>query len=64
MFMLSPETDEGKFKETLQLIALKKGDIDEYTKEVIQDPNRLWLQKRISSIRQWGIEMSIFLTRD
>ena len=55
MFMLSPETEENKFRETLKLIAFKKGDIDEYTSVVIQEEKRLWLQKRICSIRQWGI---------
>ena len=55
MFMLSPETEESKFRETLKLIAFKKGDIDEYTSVVIQDEKRLWLQKRICSIRQGGI---------
>jgi hypothetical protein len=56
MFQLSPEIDQAKLRETIELIALRKGDPQEYWKEVEQDPKRLWLKNRIKGIRQWGIQ--------
>jgi hypothetical protein len=56
MFQLSPEIDQGKLRETIELIALRKGDPQEYWKKVEQDPKRLWLKNRIKGIRQWGIQ--------
>jgi hypothetical protein len=56
MFQLSPEVDQDKLRETIELIALRKGDPQEYWKKVEQDPKRLWLKNRIKGIRQWGVQ--------
>ena len=63
MFQLSPEIDQDKLRETIELIALRKGDPQEYWKKVEQDPKRLWLKNRIKGIRQWGVQ-EVNITKD
>jgi hypothetical protein len=55
MLLLSPQTDQEKLREALELAALRKSNPEEYRKRILQDPKRAWLTDRISSIRQWGI---------
>jgi hypothetical protein len=55
MILLSPETDQSKLYESLELTALRKGNYEAYSKRITQDPKRTWLKNRIYLIRQWGI---------
>jgi Bifunctional DNA primase/polymerase, N-terminal len=55
MLLLSPEVDQNKLYESLELTALRKGNYEEYSKRIMQDPKRAWLKNRIYLIRQWGI---------
>jgi hypothetical protein len=55
MILLSPETDQSKLYESLELTALRKGNYEEYSRVITQDPKRAWLKNRIYLIRQWGI---------
>jgi hypothetical protein len=55
LILLSPEIDQDKLYESLELAALRNADIDEYRKLIEQDPKRKWLIDRILAIRQLGI---------
>jgi hypothetical protein len=55
MLLLSPETDQNKLYESLELTALRRGNYEAYSKRITQDPKRTWLKNRIYLIRQWGI---------
>lgn len=56
MIMLSPSVDHDKLEESLRLLTLKKGDPEEYNKQITQDPRRLFLMQRIKAIRQVGVK--------
>jgi hypothetical protein len=55
MILLSPSTDEDKLKESLELLTLKKSNPAEYQKRIMQDPQRVWLTKRVMCVRQGGV---------
>jgi hypothetical protein len=55
MLQLSPSTDQDKLRESLELSALRKANREEYEKRISQDPERVWLMKRILAIRQRGV---------
>jgi hypothetical protein len=63
LILLSPETDEKKLYESLELAALRNADTDEYRKVIEQDPKRKWLIDRILAIRQLGIREIIIPDR-
>jgi hypothetical protein len=52
MFILSPLASQEKLKETIELATLKKSNVEEYRKKVLQNPQRIWLCNRIKAIRQ------------
>jgi DNA-binding MarR family transcriptional regulator len=52
LILISPSTAQEKIDEALQLLALRKGNWDKYQREVLEDPKRAWLSKRIKAIRQ------------
>ena len=55
MILLSPSTDEGKLRESIELLTLKKSNYQEYKRRIMQNPKRVWLTKRIMCVRQGGI---------
>ncbi|MGH9988876.1 MAG: hypothetical protein ACREAS_00400, partial [Nitrososphaera sp.] len=55
LILLSPSTDEGKLRESLELLTLKKSDSQEYKKRIMKDPYRVWLMKRVMCVRQGGV---------
>jgi hypothetical protein len=56
---LSPSTDQDKLRESLELSALRKANREEYERRISQHPDRVWLMKRISAIRQRGVRKVI-----
>jgi hypothetical protein len=56
LILVSPSTDEGKLKESLELLTLKKSDPEEYKRRIMRDPKRVWLTKRIMCVRQGDIQ--------
>ena len=52
MILLSPSIDQDKIKEALQLLSLKKGNHQEFEKQIQSNPQRAWLMTRIKAIRQ------------
>lgn len=52
MIMLSPSIDHDKLEESLKLLTLKKGDPEEYDKQITEDPKRIFLMQRIKAVRQ------------
>lgn len=56
MILLSPSIDQDKLKESIMLMSLRKGNPDEYSRLIRQDPGRTWLINRIRAIRQWGVK--------
>lgn len=56
MILLSPSIDQEKLRESIMLMSLRKGNPEEYSKLIRQDPGRTWLMERIKGIRQWGIK--------
>ncbi|HEX9678001.1 hypothetical protein, partial [Nitrososphaera sp.] len=61
LVLLSPSTDQAKLEESLRLIAMRKGNPEEYKRKVEDDPERLRLSKRIKAIRQSGIREVLIL---
>ncbi len=55
MLLLSPSTDQGKLRESLELSALRKANREEYEKRISKDQKRVWLMRRILGVRQSGI---------
>jgi hypothetical protein len=55
MLLLSPSTDQEKLRESLELSALRKANREEYERRISKDPKRVWLTRRILSVRQSGI---------
>ena len=55
LILLSPETNQEKLKESLELASLRKGNYEAYEKRIVKDPKRTWLKNRIYAIREWGI---------
>jgi hypothetical protein len=55
MILLSPSIDQEKLEESLKLVALRKGNSDEYHRQIQQDPQRQWLMNRIKGVRQSGV---------
>jgi hypothetical protein len=56
LILLSPSTDQQKIEEALRLIAMWKGNPDEYKMKIKDDPERMWLVNRIKAVRQTGIK--------
>jgi hypothetical protein len=52
LILLSPSTDQEKLRESLELVALRKGNPEEYLKRIQGDPRRAWLMNRIRAVRQ------------
>ena len=52
VFLLSPETNEAKIKESLYLLAEKLGDRDTFKEEISNDTRRIWLRNRVQAIKQ------------
>lgn len=63
MFLLSPQSDQDKLKETIPLAALKQGNTDMYRKTIQNDPRQKWLVDRIRAIRETEIR-EIYLPSD
>jgi len=55
-FLLSAATDKEKLKETLLLLAQKKGDPIDYEKKLKEDDNRKWLRERIKAIKNANVQ--------
>ena len=55
LFLLSPEIDEAKLKESIDLLAMKHCDPGKYDKLLETNPERKLLKERISAIRNSGI---------
>ena len=51
VIQLSPELDQEKLIESLQLAALRNANPTAFAKKMAEDPQRVWLVNRISSIR-------------
>ena len=56
MFLLSPETSVEKLNETIDLIALKFCDQEQYDLSCLKDARRKWLMTRVSRIKTAGIK--------
>jgi hypothetical protein len=63
MFLLSPEADQDKLRETIPLAALKQGNTELYRKTIQNDPRQQFMVDRILAIRQTGIR-EIYLPND
>lgn len=55
LLFLSAESDENKLKESLTLSCARESDKQGYDVQVSMDPQREWLRKRVTAIRQRGI---------
>jgi hypothetical protein len=55
MWLLSPETSQQKFKESLELLGFRVGTRGAFREWVDSDPGRRWLKARVKLIRETGI---------
>jgi len=62
-FLLSPEMDQKKFQEAIELIAEKETNYDIFRESIQSDPQRRWLTARLKTIRDAHIR-EITLTPD
>lgn len=64
LFLLSPEIGEGKLRESIELLSLKKCNPDLYVKMLESNEPRKLLKERISAIRNSGIRNIIIPNSD
>lgn len=55
LIQLSPAVDQEKLHESLELSSLRNADPAEFARRMLENPARVWLINRISSIRQCTI---------
>jgi hypothetical protein len=55
LIQLSPAVDQEKLRESLELSTLRNADAAQYQRKLLENPKRIWLINRISSLRQCAI---------
>jgi len=56
LLLLSPETDTGKIKDSIELKILKESDREAFKQFMESDPKRKWLRERVAAIQTYHIK--------
>lgn len=64
VFILSPESSQEKFEESLRLCIARVGDREAFKQWIDSNPRRRWLKSRVSSIKTAGIKDVIIQNQD
>ncbi|MGB6680705.1 MAG: hypothetical protein WBF08_05190 [Candidatus Bathyarchaeia archaeon] len=64
VFILSPESSQEKFEESLRLCIARVGDREAFKQWIDSNPRRRWLKSRVSSIKAAGIKDVIIQNQD
>jgi len=64
VFILSPQTDQGKLEESIRLRITRDGDRQAFRDWIALHPRRRWLRARIEAVRNTGIDQIVVEEQD